>query len=85
MKQLFNLLLCGIMIFAAVGCNEEPTPGENNGLPQLETPVVGHVVDLNNVTLTWSEIEGALYYTVAVNDEEPTIVESTNYVVRGLA
>ncbi len=85
MKQLFNLLLCGIMVFAAVGCNEEPTPGENNGLPQLETPVVGHVVDLNNVTLTWSEIEGALYYTVAVNDEEPTIVESTNYVVRGLA
>ncbi len=81
MKQLFNLLLSGIVLLALAGCNEEPTPG----IPQLETPVVGHLVDNNNVTLTWSAVENALYYTVSVNEEEPTIVEGTSYVVRGLA
>lgn len=86
MKNLFKMLLVALLACAAVACNEVPdevNPG--NDTPQLETPIVAHQVDANNVVLTWSEVEDALYYTVRVDEEEPVRVEETTYVVRALS
>ena len=49
----------------------------------LATPVVESSVDVNVVTLTWNEVEGAAYYTVQVDDDIAEKVEGTSYVFEG--
>ena len=49
----------------------------------LATPVVESSVDVNVVTLTWNEVEGAAYYTVQVDDDIAEQVEGTTYVFEG--
>lgn len=86
MKNLFKMLLVAIVACGAVACNDDSNDVKpDNGIPQLETPVVAHQVEANNVVLTWSEVEDALYYTVSVDDEESVRVEQTTYVVRALS
>ena len=53
-------------------------------VPALATPEVKAEVNGNIVTLTWNEIEGTLYYTVQVNDdEEEQVVNDTTYEFTG--
>ena len=49
----------------------------------LATPAVVASVDVNVVTLTWDEVEGAAYYTVQVDDDVEENVEATTYVFEG--
>ena len=49
----------------------------------LATPAVVASVDVNVVTLTWDEVEGAAYYTVQVDDDVEEKVEATTYVFEG--
>ena len=49
----------------------------------LATPAVVASVDVNVVTLTWDEVEGAAYYTVQVDDDVEEKVEATTYEFEG--
>ena len=49
----------------------------NPEAPQLATPEVSASVDGNVVTLSWAEVEGAEYYTVAYNDVTEKVEDTT--------
>ena len=49
----------------------------------LATPDVKATVDVNVITLTWDEVEGASHYTVQVDDDVEETVNATTYVFEG--
>ena len=49
----------------------------------LATPEVVASVDVNVVTLTWDDVEGASHYTVQVDDDVEETVNATTYVFEG--
>ena len=49
----------------------------NPEAPQLAAPEVSASVDGNVVTLSWAEVEGAEYYTVAYNDVTEKVEDTT--------
>ena len=49
----------------------------------LEAPVVTAAVDVNVVTLTWPEVEGAANYSVQVDDDVEEIVSGNSYTFEG--
>ena len=49
----------------------------------LATPNVKATVNVNVITLTWDEVEGASHYTVQVDDDVEETVNATTYVFEG--
>jgi hypothetical protein len=76
--KLFALSLIGIM---AIACTNEPMPSNPNS---LKAPLFSCNVTENVITVTWNAVEGAAYYQVALNDDEPAKTDKLIHQFDGL-
>lgn len=73
MKNIFKLFAAAIIAIMAIGC-ETAEPANQNG---LQTPEFSANANENSITVSWAAVEGAAYYQIWLNDDEPTKTDKT--------
>ena len=81
MKNIFKLFALSLIGFMAIACSNEEVPSNPNS---LRAPEFNCNVTENVITVTWSAIEGAAYYQVALNDNEPEKTDKLIHRFEGL-
>ena len=69
MKNIFTLFAVGIIALMAIGC-DKTEPAEQQG--SLKTPEFSANANENSITVSWTVVEGAAYYEIWLNNDEPT-------------
>ena len=70
------------MAIAAMACsNDEPQVGGDN---RLATPEFSANANENSITVSWTTVDGAAYYQVWLNNEEPVKTDKTVHRFDGL-
>ena len=69
MKNIFTLFAAGIIALMAIGC-DKTEPAEQQG--SLNTPEFSANANENSITVSWTVVEGAAYYEIWLNNDEPT-------------
>lgn len=67
MKNIFKLFAAAIIAIMAIGCENAEPVNEN----ALKTPEFSANANENSITVSWTAVEGAAYYQVWLNNEEP--------------
>ena len=81
MKKIFTLFAAGIIALLAIGCETaEPQPQQGD----LATPEFSANANENSITVSWTTVEGAAYYQIWINNEEPVKTDKTVYRFDGL-
>lgn len=70
MKRIFTLFAAGIIALLAIGCESATEPVKQGG--SLATPEFSANANENSITVSWTTVEGAAYYQIWLNDDEPT-------------
>lgn len=73
MKNIFKLFAAAIIAIMAIGC-ETAEPANQNG---LQAPEFSANANENSITVSWAAVEGAAYYQIWLNDDEPTKTDKT--------
>ena len=73
MKRIFTLLAVGVMAIMAFSCETEQ-PANQGG---IAAPEFSANANENSITVSWTAVEGAAYYQIWLNDEEPTKTDKT--------
>lgn len=82
MKNIFKGFLVAAMAIAAMACsNDEPQVGGDN---RLATPEFSANANENSITVSWTTVDGAAYYQVWLNNEEPVKTDKTVHRFDGL-
>ena len=74
MKNIFTLFAAGIIALMAIGC-DKTEPAEQQG--GLNTPEFSANANENSITVSWTVVEGAAYYEIWLNNDEPTKTDKT--------
>lgn len=75
MKRIFTLFAAGIIALLAIGCESATEPVKQGG--SLATPEFSANANENSITVSWTTVEGAAYYQIWLNDDEPTKTDKT--------
>lgn len=67
MKRFFTLLAVGVMAIMAFSCETEQ-PADQGGIP---APEFSANANENSITVSWTSVEGAAYYQIWLNNDEP--------------
>ena len=81
MKNIFTLFAAGIIALMAIGC-DKTEPAEQQG--SLNTPEFSANANENSITVSWTVVEGAAYYEIWLNNDEPTKTDKTVHRFDGL-
>ena len=81
MKNIFTLFAAGIIALMAIGC-DKTEPAEQQG--SLNTPEFSANANENSITVSWTAVEGAAYYEIWLNNDEPTKTDKTVHRFDGL-
>ena len=81
MKNIFTLFAAGIIALMAIGC-DKTEPAEQQG--SLNTPEFSANANENSFTVSWTVVEGAAYYEIWLNNDEPTKTDKTVHRFDGL-
>lgn len=82
MKNLFKGFLVAAMAIVAMACNnEEPTPGNAN---RLATPEFSANANENSITVSWTAVDGAAYYQIWLDNNEPVKTDKNVHRFDGL-
>ncbi|MEE1168005.1 MAG: hypothetical protein UHS52_03175, partial [Alistipes sp.] len=81
MKNIFTLFAVGIIALMAIGC-DKTEPAEQQG--SLNTPEFSANANDNSITVSWTVVEGAAYYEIWLNNDEPTKTDKTVHRFDGL-
>lgn len=81
MKNIFTLFAAGIIALMAIGC-DKTEPAEQQG--SLNTPEFSANANDNSITVSWTVVEGAAYYEIWLNNDEPTKTDKTVHRFDGL-
>ena len=82
MKNLFKGFVVAALAIVAMACNnEEPTPGNAN---RLATPEFSANANENSITVSWSAVDGAAYYQIWLDNNEPVKTDKTVHRFDGL-
>ena len=73
MKRFFTLLAVGVMAIMAFSCETEQ-PADQGGIP---APEFSANANENSITVSWTSVEGAAYYQIWLNNDEPTKTDKT--------
>lgn len=66
MKNTIKLLMCAVMAFCFASCT--PDEGAENSAGNFDFNVN---IQENNIIVSWKAVEGAIYYELQLNDNEP--------------
>lgn len=80
MKRFFTLLAAGVMAIMAFSCETEQ-PADQGG---IAAPEFNANANENSITVSWTAVEGAAYYQIWLNDDEPTKTDKTVHRFDGL-
>lgn len=81
MKNIFTLFAAGIIALMAIGC-DKTEPAEQQG--SLKTPEFSANANDNSITVSWTVVEGAAYYEIWLNNDEPTKTDKIVHRFDGL-
>lgn len=68
MKNLFKGFVVAAMAILAIACGNDSTEPVNNG---LKMPEFSANANENSITVSWTAVDGAAYYQIWLNDNEP--------------
>ncbi len=80
MKRFFTLLAVGVMAIMAFSCETEQ-PADQGG---IAAPEFSANANENSITVSWTSVEGAAYYQIWLNNDEPTKTDKTVHRFDGL-
>lgn len=81
MKNIFRVILCSVLAFMAMSCENENPPQKAN---QLATPDVGINVQDNTIIAAWEAIDFAAYYDVQLDTAAPTRTDELSVIFQDL-
>ena len=82
MKNLFKGFLVAAMAIVAMACgNEEPAPSNAN---RLATPEFSANANENSITVSWTAVDGAAYYQIWLDNNEPVKTDKNVHRFDGL-
>lgn len=81
MKTLRSASALLLISTALLSCLETPFANPPQQAPTLLTPDQDATVGLSNLTLTWTEVDGATGYSLILNDRSPIDLSETQYQV----
>ncbi|MBO5820973.1 MAG: hypothetical protein J6R02_05215 [Alistipes sp.] len=67
MKNIIKSILVVMIGLFAISCTPSETPNDN----RLQAPVFSCNVNENSITVSWIAVDGAAYYEIGINNEEP--------------
>jgi hypothetical protein len=80
MKNIFKLFAAAVIAIMAIGCENAEPVNEN----ALKTPEFSANANENSITVSWTAVEGAAYYQVWLNNEEPVKTDKLVHRFDGL-
>ena len=80
MKRIFTLLAVGVMAIMAFSCETEQ-PAKQSG---IAAPEFSANANENSITVSWVAVEGAAYYQVWLNNDEPVKTDKLVHRFDGL-
>ena len=75
MKNIARFLLCVVAIATLASCTKSATEGGSAN--RLATPEFSANASENSITVSWTAVEGAAYYEVALNEKAPERTDKT--------
>ena len=80
MKNTIKLLMCAVMAFCFASCT--PDEGAENNANNFEFNIN---LQENAMLVSWRAVEGAIYYELQLNDEEPFKTDKNVHKFEGLS
>ncbi len=81
MKNLFKGFVVAAMAILAIACGNDSTEPVNNG---LKMPEFSANANENSITVSWTAVDGAAYYQIWLNDNEPVKTDKLVHRFDGL-
>ena len=81
MKNLFKGVVVAAMAILAIACGNDTTEPVNNG---LKMPEFSANANENSITVSWTAVDGAAYYQIWLNDNEPVKTDKLVHRFDGL-
>ena len=75
MKNIVRFLLCVVAIATLASCTKSATEGGSAN--RLATPEFSANATENTITVSWTAVEGAAYYEIALNEKAPERTDKT--------
>lgn len=75
MKRIFTLLAVGVIAIMAYSCEKAEQPSKQGDA--LPAPEFSANANENSITVSWTAVEGAAYYQIGLNNEEPVRTDKT--------
>ncbi len=80
MKNIIKSILVVMIGLFAISCTPSETPNDN----RLQAPVFSCNVNENSITVSWIAVDGAAYYEIGINNEEPVKTDKLVHRFDGL-